>query len=80
MEVGDLSPTLRPVTGENMTKHIRIENADRSDHKVRVYAETKQADGTWLRANDTPEAALDYPTEMHTGVIWAQRRLVVEEA
>ena len=60
-----------------MTKNIRIENADTSDHRVVVYAEDQQADGTWVR-NQVP-VALDYPTSLHTACIHSTRRLVIEE-
>lgn len=60
-----------------MTKQIRIENADMSQHKVHVYEETQQKDGTWVR-NPKP-VALDYPAAMHSGYIHAGKRLVIEE-
>lgn len=62
-----------------MTKTVRIENADTSDHKIRVYVEhyNKEADA-WFRLDD-PAAKLDYPTSMYTGSIWDTRRLVIEE-
>lgn len=60
-----------------MTKQIRIENADMSQHKVHVYEETQQKDGTWVR-NPKP-VALDYPTAMLTSSIWQGKRLVIEE-
>lgn len=61
-----------------MTKNIRIENADTSDHKVAVFVEDQQADGTWVR-QESP-IALDYPTSLHTACIHSTRRLVIEEA
>lgn len=60
-----------------MTKQIRVENADTSDHKVRVFVEDKQVDGTWVR--DPQPIALDHPTSMHAGYIHSKRRLVIEE-
>ena len=60
-----------------MTKQIRIENADTSDHKVNVYVEDLQADGQWIRGEPS---RLDFPTFMFTGHIHQQRRIVVEEA
>lgn len=60
-----------------MTKQIRIENADTSDHKVAVYVERQLADGTWVR--DPSPVALDYPTAMHAAYIHSTQRLVVEE-
>lgn len=59
-----------------MTKSIRIENADTSDHKVAVYEENL-VDDAWVR-NPVP-VALNYPTSMHTQSIWRERRLVIEE-
>lgn len=60
-----------------MTKQIRIENADTSDHQVVVYEEHLQADGTWVR--DPKPVCLGYPTSMHTTSIWREKRLVIEE-
>jgi hypothetical protein len=59
-----------------MTKQIRIENADTSDHKVRIHVEDRNANGEWVRVK-TLEA--DYPTTMTTEYIHSTRRLVVEE-
>lgn len=59
-----------------MTKQIRVENADTSDHKVRVHVEQLDAEGNWVRVR-TLEA--DYPTAMATDYIHATQRLVVEE-
>lgn len=62
-----------------MTKSIRIENADTSNHKVRVTSQTKNAEGVWV--DDTGGAiALDYPTAMCTQTIWQGKRIVIEEA
>jgi hypothetical protein len=61
-----------------MTKSIRIENADTSDHKVNVFVERKNATGEWERVGDPIK--LDHPTFMHVGTIWQGQRLVVEEA
>jgi hypothetical protein len=60
-----------------MTKHIRIENADTSDYKVRVYVETQLEDGSWHR--DPMPTELDYPTAMTSELIWKGKRLVIEE-
>ena len=60
-----------------MTKNIRIENADMSDHEVAVYTEDQQVDGSWVR-NPVP-VALDYPTSLHTACVHDRRRLVIEE-
>jgi hypothetical protein len=60
-----------------MTKQIRIENADTSEHKVRVHVEQQNAEGQWERVR-TLEA--DYPTAMATEYIHGTQRLVIEEA
>ena len=62
-----------------MTKHIRIENADNSDHKVRVYIEDQTADGTWVRTGQADNLSLDFPTAMVDATVWSNRRLVIEE-
>lgn len=60
-----------------MTKQIRIENADTSAHKVAVFTEDKQVDGTWVR--DPKPVELNHPTFMTAQYIHSMRRLVVEE-
>lgn len=60
-----------------MTKQIRVENADTSSHKVRVYIEERHADGTWHRTGRT--VSLDHPTVMASEYIHSTQRLVVEE-
>lgn len=61
-----------------MTKNIRIENADTSDHKVRVYTEDYDAlNDVWVRVGEP--VVLDYPTAMAQHYIHATRRLVIEE-
>ncbi len=61
-----------------MTKHVRIENADTSEHKVVVQ--------TWERGVDGQpdvlkfEEDLEHPTAMLTGTIWKERYLIVREA
>lgn len=63
-----------------MTKHVRIENADTSSHKVRVRVEHKDAAGNWVPADaGSPDVRLDYPAQMLTAMIHSTRRLVVEE-
>lgn len=62
-----------------MTKAIRIENADTSTHKVRVYRENKNEAGEWVRRDEVPAAALDTPTQMLTDYVHSGQRLVVEE-
>lgn len=59
-----------------MTKQIRIENADISNHPVRVTVEDKGADGEW-HVNHTLQ--LDAPTAMSTQYIHSSRRIVIEE-
>jgi hypothetical protein len=61
-----------------VTKNVRIENADTSDHKVRVYAEDRMPDGTWVRSTAQPHA-LDFPSALLQAAVWRERRLVVEE-
>ena len=60
-----------------MTKQIRVENADMSEHKVRVYVEQQDARGAWVRVK-TIKA--NYPTAMATEYIHSTQRLVIEEA
>lgn len=60
-----------------MTKAIRIENADTSSHKVRVFKEHKNEAGEWVRAGAPAE--LDTPTSMTTDYVHSHQRLVVEE-
>lgn len=59
-----------------MTKHIRIENADTSDHKVRVIIEEKSPSGEWIRGD---AIKLNLPTQMTTAMIHSTRRIVIEE-
>jgi hypothetical protein len=59
-----------------MTKTVRIENADNSSRKVKVYAEYLK-DGQWVRSGET--FALDYPAFMCTTSVYDGKRLVVEE-
>lgn len=66
-----------------MTKAIRIENADMSDHKVRVRVEVWRSGpendgaGSWVDSGEAVE--LSNPTAMLTTTIWLTRRLVIEE-
>lgn len=59
-----------------MTKKIRIENADTSNHHVRVTVEDKDAQGVW-HTNHTVQ--LDFPTAMNEQYIHSTRRIVIEE-
>ena len=61
-----------------MTKQVRIENADTSHHKVRVFKEYKNEAGEWVRSG--PATELDAPAQMATEHINSHQRLVVEEA
>ena len=59
-----------------MTKKIRIENADNSNHPVRVTVQDKDANGEW-HTNSTVQ--LDFPTAMNEQYIHSTRRIVIEE-
>ena len=60
-----------------MTKAVRIENADNSDHVVVVQ--------TWQKGIDSEpdamikEEELTHPTQMCEGMIWQEQYLVVKE-
>lgn len=60
-----------------MTKSVRIENADTSDHKVVVQ--------TWQQGqNGEPdtlveELDLSHPTQMHEGLVYQGQYLVIRE-
>lgn len=60
-----------------MTKAVRIENADTSNHKVVVQTWQKGQNG----APDTlkSEEVLAHPTQMLTGWIWQEQYLVIKE-
>lgn len=63
-----------------MTKNVRIENADTSDHKVRVRAQYLNTEtGEWADAATEPAVDLTHPTAMSTVTIWKEKRLIVEE-
>lgn len=59
-----------------MTKQIRVENADTSSFRVRLYIEDL-IDGSWIRTQ--PATELDYPTCLATAYLTSTRRVVVEE-
>lgn len=59
-----------------MTKKIRVENADTSNHTVLVTVQNKQADGSWL---SEPSVALHHAAQMHEQYIHSGRRVIVEE-
>jgi len=60
-----------------MTKKVRIENADGSNHKLVVQTWQKGYDGT----PDTllKEEALNNPTDLIEGMVWQGQYLVVLE-
>jgi len=60
-----------------MTKQIRIENADTSDHKVAV--EVWQKSGSDAPDTLVKTLPLDYGTAMVSETIWKERYLVVKE-
>lgn len=62
-----------------MTKAIRIENADTSNHKVRVFMETQNEVGEWVRGASPRFVDLNTPTQMVQDYVHSGQRLVVEE-
>jgi hypothetical protein len=60
-----------------MTKAIRVENADTSDHKVMVQVWEKGPDGG--HAKMISEHPLNYPTSMIEKTIWQGHFLVIKE-
>jgi hypothetical protein len=65
-----------------MTKQIRIENADTSDHKIKVEVWEKnsiQEDGKTPADKLVRVVDLNIPTQMIQETIWANRYLVVRE-
>ena len=61
-----------------MTKSVRIENADTTDHIVMVQVQDRQADGTWVDKGQPFRLA--HPTAMAEQTIWDSRRFIVYEA
>ena len=59
-----------------MTKQVRVENADTSNHKVKVHVEQLE-NGEWKRVRTLD---CDYPTAMASEYIHDSQRLVIEEA
>ena len=60
-----------------MTKQVRIENADTSDHKVVVQLWDKSSgEGPDILVSEVP---LGHPTALITQTIWKERYLVVKE-
>ena len=60
-----------------MTKAIRVENADNSDHKVMVQVWEKPVDGG--HAKLVKEYPLDCPTQMIEETIWKDHFLLIKE-
>ena len=60
-----------------MTKAIRVENADTSDHKVMVQVWEKGSDGG--HAKMVSEHPLNHPTAMIEKTIWKNHFLVIKE-
>jgi hypothetical protein len=59
-----------------MTKQLRIENADTSNHKVIVEVWNTQANGPDVLVHSYE---LSYPTQMATQTIWKEQYLVIKE-
>lgn len=61
-----------------MTKSVRIENADTSDHKlVAEVWDITSVDGSTKRLVESVN--LDFPTAMATLTVWGTRYLVIRE-
>ena len=60
-----------------MTKAIRVENADNSNHKVMVQVWEKGPDGGLAKMIE--EHPLDNPTAMIEKTIWKNHFLVIKE-
>lgn len=60
-----------------MTKKVRIENADTSNHKLVVQTWQKGANGA--PDHMVSEQALNNPTDICDGMVWQQQYLVVKE-
>ena len=60
-----------------MTKAIRVENADNSDHKVMVQVWEKSVEGG--HAKMVEEYSLNSPTQMIEKTIWKNHFLVIKE-
>jgi hypothetical protein len=65
--------------GKKVTKAIRIENADTSNHKVRVFVEQKNEAGEWVRGETPRFVDLNTPTQLVQDYVHSSQRLVVEE-
>ena len=62
-----------------MTKHVRIENADTSNHIVKVLVQDKVFDADGSKWETIRTILLDYPTAMTEQTIFGTRRLIIEE-
>ena len=60
-----------------MTKAVRVENADNSDHVVVV--QTWQKSGNNEPDTMIKEEELAHPTQMCEGMIWQEQYLVIKE-
>ena len=61
-----------------MTKHVRIENADTSYHRVDIFLEEMNDAGEWVRIGGPTQ--LHSPAQIHTCMIEQHQRLVIVEA
>jgi hypothetical protein len=61
-----------------MTKTVRIENADTSNHKLLAFCEELEQNGQWVCQPNTM-TRLDLPTTMTTLTVWTGRRIVIQE-
>lgn len=61
-----------------MTKRVRIENADTSDHKLIIQTWQKGVDGNEDQL--VSEQNLDNPTDICDGMVWQEQYLIVKEA
>lgn len=61
----------------DVTKNVRIENADTSWSQLLVFVEGLGDDGKWHRLNAPVE--LNNPTDEYIGLVYIQQRLVIEE-
>lgn len=62
-----------------MTKKVRVENADTSTHKVKVFAEYRNSEGVWKKQEMETEHILASPCALLETHIHATRRLIIEE-
>jgi len=64
-----------------MTKQVRVENADTSDHKlvVEVWDQGSEVDGVVTPDSKSHEISLDNPADMATECVHSTRYLVIKE-